>query len=74
MDPRDRTPEPRFTLDPQRPRPLRVLRELWWSHPRRRYIARLTEPDHRHPLDEGYVADAMARQIEEIRSLPEAVR
>lgn len=54
--------------------PLRTLRELWWSHHRRRYVARLSHCDRRHPLDEGYVADAMARQIEQIRHLPEIVR
>jgi hypothetical protein len=67
----DMAPHPRFMLVPQRRRPLRGLRELWWSHDRRRRIAHLGAPDLRHPLDESYVADAMARQIEEIRSLPE---
>jgi hypothetical protein len=49
-----------------------ALRELWWTHDRRRRIAQLGKTDRRHPLDERYVADAMARQIEEIRNLPEA--
>jgi hypothetical protein len=59
---------------PQRSRPLRALRELWWRHRRRQYIARLSERDRRHSLDARSVADAMARQIEEIRNLPEVVR
>ena len=71
MDYMDMAPGPRFTLVPQRRRPLRALRELWWSHDRRRRIAHLGGLDLRHPLDEGYVVDAMARQIEEIRNLPE---
>lgn len=74
MDPWERPTNPPFTLAPQRPRPLRALRELWWSHDRRRQLAQLRLDDHRHPLDEGYVADAMARQIEEIRNLPEVLR
>ena len=71
MDHMDMAPDPRFTLAPQRRRPLRALREMWWSHDRRRRVAQLGGLDLRHPLDEGYVADAMARQIEEIRNLPE---
>ncbi|MBV8943453.1 MAG: hypothetical protein JO240_17135 [Solirubrobacterales bacterium] len=67
-------PGPRFTRVPQRRRPLRGLRELWWSHDRRRQHAQLGPVNRRHPLDEGYVVDAMARQIEEIRNLPEVVR
>ncbi|MBV9001960.1 MAG: hypothetical protein JO304_23080 [Solirubrobacterales bacterium] len=74
MDPRHTTPKVGFRLARQRSGPLVILREPWWSHDRRRYRARLSEPDRRHPLDEGYVADAMTRQLEEIRSLPEAVR
>lgn len=74
MDPWKIRANSRFTLVPERSRPLRALRGLCWSHPRRRYIAQLARSDHRHPLDEGYVADAMARQIEEIRNLPEVVR
>lgn len=74
MDPRGMPADPRFTLAPQRQGPLRALRELWWGHHRRRHIARLGADDHRHPLDDGYVADAMARQVEEIRNLPEVIR
>jgi hypothetical protein len=47
---------------------------MWWSRDRRRRIAHLREKDRRHPLDEGYVVDAIARQIEEIRNLPEVGR
>jgi hypothetical protein len=31
-------------------------------------------PRRRHRLDEAYVIDALARQLEEIRNLPEVVR
>jgi hypothetical protein len=64
-------PDPRVASAPQRRRRLQALRELWWSHDRRRRIAHLGTLDLRHPLDEGCVADAMAHQIEEIRNLPE---
>lgn len=62
----------RITSVPQRRCPVLVLRELWWTHDRRRRIAQLGKTERRHPLDAGYVADAIARQIEEIRNLPEA--
>jgi hypothetical protein len=69
------TPDRRVvTLVPQRRSPLRVLRDLWLSHEYRRRLADMCVIDPRHSLDEGYVADAMARQIEEIRNLPEVVR
>ena len=71
MDSPDPAPHLRVTLAPPRRPPLRALRELWWSHSHRRLIACWTCHDRRHPLDEGYVVDAMARQIEEIRNLPE---
>ena len=71
MDYMDMAPDHRFRFVPQRHRPLRALSLLWWRHERRRRIASLGTLDLRHPLDEGYVADAMARQIEEIRNLPE---
>ena len=74
MDPRDIAGDRGFTLAPQRQGPLRGMRELWWRPHRRRHLARLSRSEHRYPLDEGYVADAMARQIEEIRNLPEVVR
>lgn len=73
MDPRDTSAAPRFTRARERRWPLRAVRELWWGHRHHRYIARLGAGDHRHPLDDGYVADAMARQIEEIRNLPEVI-
>ena len=64
----------RLTPAPGGRSPLWALRELWWSHDRRRRIAQLGTTDRRHPLDEGYVADAIARQLEEIRNLPEVAR
>jgi hypothetical protein len=73
---RDRSATPAEThvrVITRRSTPLRVLRDRWWRHHRSRYVARLTNGDRRHPFDEGYVADAMARQIEEIRHLPEIV-
>ena len=71
MDRTHTSDDPHFTLVPQRRKPLWALRELWWSHDRRRQLAQLGRIGRRHPLDEGYVVDAMARQIEEIRNLPE---
>jgi hypothetical protein len=61
-----------ITLVQQRRRPVLALRELWWNYDRQRRIAQLGKADRRHRLDEGYVADAIARQIKEIRNLPEA--
>ena len=72
MEARGATARTRITLVRQWRSPVLALRELWWAHDRRRRIAQLGETDYRHPLDEGYVADAIARQIEEIRNLPEA--
>jgi hypothetical protein len=74
MERRHTTARKAIALVPQRRRPLRALHELWWGHDRRRQIARMQMTDRRHPLDEGYVVDAMARQIEEIRNLPEVAR
>jgi hypothetical protein len=74
MHPGNTAADRRFTLAPQRRKSLRGLRELWWSHDRRRQLARLADKHRRHPLDEGYVVDAMAHQIEEIRNLPEVGR
>ena len=74
MDPWDIPAETNVRVVTQRSAPLRALRELWWTHHRRRYIAQRSHRDRRSPLDEGYVADAMAHQIEEIRNLPEVVR
>ena len=48
--------------------------ELWWNLDRRRHIARLGRSDRLHPLDEPSVVDAMARQLEEIRNLPEVAQ
>ena len=62
---------PRVTLGPQRLGSLRALREWRWNADRRRQVSQLGDLDRRHPFDNGYVGDAMARQIEEIRNLPE---
>jgi hypothetical protein len=62
----------RVIVAPQRRRRLRALFEWWWNLDRRRHITRLGEEDRRRSLDEGYVVAAMARQLEEIRNLPEA--
>jgi hypothetical protein len=67
MAPRDRI----VIIVPQRRRPLRGLLGRWSSYDRRRRGARITSLDRRLLLDEDYVVDAMARQIEEIRNLPE---
>jgi hypothetical protein len=50
------------------------VREWWWNRDRRRHIAETSGPRRRHPLDETYVIDALARQLEEIRNLPEVSR
>jgi hypothetical protein len=47
-----------------------TVRERWWND-RRQHIAHVAGGDRRHPLDGGYVLDAMAGQREEIRNLPE---
>ena len=73
MDRSEIPADPHLALGPQRRKPLRALRERWWSSPYRRYMIRFGSRDHRHPLDERYVADAMARQHEELRNLPEVV-
>ena len=39
--------------------------------PRRRHIKQVGNSDRLHPLDEALVVTAMARQLEEIRNLPE---
>ena len=58
------------TLAPRR-RLLRAAFEWWWNLDRRRHIRELGKRDRLHPLDEAFVVDAMARQLEEIRNLPE---
>ena len=63
---RRRTPRP-----PGRRRALRAVFEWWWDIDRRRHIAQLGDRDRLHPLDEDHVMAAMARQLEEIRRLPE---
>jgi hypothetical protein len=58
--------------DRRRARPVLTVREWWWNRDQRRHIAQMTGHVRRHPLDEQYVVDAMARQLEEIRNLPES--
>lgn len=55
---------------PRRGALLRV-REWWWDRDRARRVAELRGHERLHCLDESYVVDAMARQIEEIRNLPQ---
>jgi hypothetical protein len=71
MDATHRTAPRRTTIVSSRPRMLRAVFEWWWNLDRRRHIAQLGEEDRLHPLDESYVMDAMARQLEAIRNLPE---
>ncbi|MBV8945376.1 MAG: hypothetical protein JO286_12260 [Solirubrobacterales bacterium] len=56
---------------PQRRRALRTMFNWWWNLDRRQHIAQLGSQDRLHPLNEAFVVDAMARQLEEIRNLPE---
>ena len=66
-----RTGRPPTTLVPKRRRALRGMFEWWWNLDRRRHIAQLDGHDHLHLLNEAFVVEAMARQLEEIRNLPE---
>jgi hypothetical protein len=50
---------------------VRAVFEWWWNLDRRRHIARLGDEDRRHALDENHVVEAMARELEAIRDLPE---
>ena len=50
---------------------LLLVRELRWNQDRRQHIAAMVARERSHLLDEAYVADAFARQLEEIRNLPE---
>jgi hypothetical protein len=50
---------------------VRAVFEWWWNLDRRRHIAHLGDEDRRHPLDENHVVEAMARELEAIRDLPE---
>jgi hypothetical protein len=52
-------------------RSLLTVREWWWNRDRRRHIAQIVAAVR---LDEEYVIDALARQLEEIRNLPEVAR
>ena len=50
---------------------LERLREWWWDRDRRAHIREMERRDLRQLLDEEYVVAAFARQLEEIRTLPE---
>jgi hypothetical protein len=71
MDATRRTASRATTIVSPRRRMLRALFEWWWNLDRRRHIAQLADEDRLHPLDESYVVEAMARQLEAIRNLPE---
>jgi hypothetical protein len=71
MDATHRTASRRATIVSPRRRMLRAVFEWWWNLDRRRHIAQLGDEDRLHPLDESYVVEAMARQLEAIRNLPE---
>ena len=51
----------------------RVVFEWRWNLDRRRHIKQMGGADRAHPLDEGFVVTAMARQLAEIRNLPEVL-
>ena len=59
------------TLVPHWRRAARAVFEWWWNLDRRRHIKEMGASNRPHPLDEGFVVAAMARQLEEIRNLPE---
>lgn len=71
MDATRRAGRRRTALAPHRRRTARAVFEWWWNLDRRRHIRQLGSLDRRHPLDEAFVVEAMARQLEEIRNLPE---
>lgn len=50
---------------------LERLRQWWWDRDRRRLILETERREYRHLLDEDHILDAFARQLEEIRRLPE---
>ena len=50
---------------------LATVREWWSNRDRRRHVAQMSGRRRRHLLDQAYVIDALARQLEEIRNLPE---
>lgn len=49
----------------------RAVFDWWWNLDRRRRANPLAGSERAGPLDETFVVAAMARQIEEIRNLPE---
>jgi hypothetical protein len=70
MDTARTTPRRRTALAPHWRRTARAVFEWWCNLDRRRDIKQMGGSDRRHPLDEGLVVAAMARQLEEIRNLP----
>jgi hypothetical protein len=58
------------TVAPRR-RLMRAVLAWWWNLDRRRHIAQLDTRNRLHPMDEAFVVEAMAGQLEEIRNLPE---
>ncbi len=71
MNPRYDSNQGSARLARRRAKPFVAVREWWWNHDRRQHIAEMADRDRRHPLDEGHVVEALARQLEEIRNLPE---
>jgi hypothetical protein len=71
MDTARTTGRPRTALAPQWRRTARAVLEWWRNLDRRRHIKQMGGSDRPHPLDEAFVVAAMARQLEEIRNLPE---
>jgi hypothetical protein len=55
----------------RRPGPFQSLREWWWNQDRRRHIKQLVTDEYNRAREEVFVIDALARQLEEIRNLPE---
>ena len=71
MDAAQTTSRRRAALAPRWRRSAHAVFEWWWNLDRRRHIEQLGRRDRLHPLDEAVVVEAMARQLEEIRNLPE---
>lgn len=72
MDAARRTVRRHTALAPQRRLMARAVYEWCWNLDRRRHVTQMGRSGRPHPLDEAFVGAAMARQLEEIRSLPEA--
>lgn len=71
MDATGKTACRRAALAPRWRRTAIAVFEWWWNLDRRRHIRQSGSHDRRHPLDETFVVEAMARQLEEIRNLAE---